>query len=967
MTQTGTGGGTYSASPAGLSINTSTGAIDLGASTEGTYTVTYTIVAVGGCPLYTTNTSVEVAPCDCLGVPFGTDVPGQPCDDGDPTTLNDTWNVSCVCVGTPTVLYSTATGNVSDDIWSATPMGSPIIGVVIDEDISLVIQNTHIVTNTSGVDVDDVTVETGGTLVLSNGTFTVFGTTALIDGILTGNDNSELSLLGTSCTIGGTGTMDVYDMVVNTPSGTDVVSALVVRGTLLLEDGDFDVTGGSLTLRSNATGAGRLGPVSSTATFTGNLTMERYIPAGATNWRMLGSAVAGRTVADWNDDFFTAGFPGSNYPPFYVDGDLWPSVRWYDETDTGTDEIDGLLGVSGTGQSLGIGQGFAVWSGDALGGTSAFVIDVTGPPTIAPTATPLTLPMSWTDTSTPLVDGFNMVSNPLPSEIDFSNLEFGADVDSSYWIYDPATGNTASYTIVNGVGNGVNGATGLIQSSQGFWLKASGSSVTTTIDESAKANNQNGGFFGGQEEAQPTLRLTVSSGINQYSDEALIVFLHGNPALDDADVLKFDFAHPSAPQISTLTSDEHELAINFFGTYSEAITIPVLVDVPVTGMFTVTASDMSGLEPLSCLVLEDLMTGTLTPLSEGASYSFSIDAEADASEPRFLVHASAPIPFSTTDALCAEGTGVATITTVEGSTDVHWRDMDGVTVAVQFAIGQGAIVEQELPAGSYELHVSSEAGCGTLITTFAIDAPEPIVVTTESVDASCPGVEDGMLSVEASGGVAPYEFLWSNGATEPEIMAVAGSYDVAITDANGCMSNLDGLIIGEGAGPLAAFEVVTEEIQVMEPVMFFNTSADADSYFWEFGDGTTSEEADPTHTYAMVGTYTVTLTAYGNGCASSTTIEVVVDINTGLGAVSGNTSVNVWSSGTMIFVDHTFSNSDQVNIEVLDATGRLSLREQAAAAPGRITIPGDRLATGVWFVRVTNGDQQHTFRVLLAR
>ena len=57
-----------------------------------------------------------------------------------------------------------------------------------------------------------------------------------------------------------------------------------------------------------------------------------------------------------------------------------------------------------------------------------------------------------------------------------------------------------------------------------------------------------------------------------------------------------------------------------------------------------------------------------------------------ASVPRFLVHASAPILFSATDALCADGSGVASITTVEGSTDVHWRDMDGVTVAVQFAI-----------------------------------------------------------------------------------------------------------------------------------------------------------------------------------------------------------------------------------------------------------------------------------------
>jgi hypothetical protein len=60
VTMTGTAGGTYSAAPAGLSINASTGAIDLTASTPGTYTVTYTVAASGGCAIYTTTASVTV-------------------------------------------------------------------------------------------------------------------------------------------------------------------------------------------------------------------------------------------------------------------------------------------------------------------------------------------------------------------------------------------------------------------------------------------------------------------------------------------------------------------------------------------------------------------------------------------------------------------------------------------------------------------------------------------------------------------------------------------------------------------------------------------------------------------------------------------------------------------------------------------------------------------------------------------
>jgi hypothetical protein len=46
-----------------------------------------------------------------------------------------------------------------------------------------------------------------------------------------------------------------------------------------------------------------------------------------------------------------------------------------------------------------------------------------------------------------------------------------------------------------------------------------------------------------------------------------------------------------------------------------------------------------------------------------------------------------------------------------------------------------------------------------------------------------------------------------------------------------------------------------------EPVVFVNCSAGADSYFWQFGDGTTSTEASPAHTFAQVGTFDVRLTA----------------------------------------------------------------------------------------------------------
>ncbi|MBK7308305.1 MAG: hypothetical protein IPI88_15645 [Chitinophagaceae bacterium] len=59
VTRTGTAGGTYS-SIAGLTINAATGDVTLGTSTPGTYTVTYTIAASGGCPLVTATTTITI-------------------------------------------------------------------------------------------------------------------------------------------------------------------------------------------------------------------------------------------------------------------------------------------------------------------------------------------------------------------------------------------------------------------------------------------------------------------------------------------------------------------------------------------------------------------------------------------------------------------------------------------------------------------------------------------------------------------------------------------------------------------------------------------------------------------------------------------------------------------------------------------------------------------------------------------
>ena len=78
---------------------------------------------------------------------------------------------------------------------------------------------------------------------------------------------------------------------------------------------------------------------------------------------------------------------------------------------------------------------------------------------------------------------------------------------------------------------------------------------------------------------------------------------------------------------------------------------------------------------------------------------------------------------------------------------------------------------------------------------------------------------------------------------------------------------------------IANFSIDNEDNSVYEkdPLLLTNSSANAVSYKWDFGNGDTSTEAHPTYKYQIHGSYTVTLTitdAYGNTQQASDEVMV---------------------------------------------------------------------------------------------
>lgn len=80
----------------------------------------------------------------------------------------------------------------------------------------------------------------------------------------------------------------------------------------------------------------------------------------------------------------------------------------------------------------------------------------------------------------------------------------------------------------------------------------------------------------------------------------------------------------------------------------------------------------------------------------------------------------------------------------------------------------------------------------------------------------------------------------------------------------------------EPVKPTAAFTASKTTAVVDEVIQFANTSADAVSYTWSFGDGTTSTESAPQKSYPTSAIFTVTLSATGPGGVTLSTAQITV-------------------------------------------------------------------------------------------
>ncbi|MFK8038027.1 MAG: T9SS type A sorting domain-containing protein [Crocinitomicaceae bacterium] len=565
-----------------------------------------------------------------------------------------------------------------------------------------------------------------------------------------------------------------YNLLLDNGAEVEITGGKVsIHGALSLEDGSLE-TNDSLRMVSDATETARITEIKN-GSITGNVEVERYIDAGATNWRFLTLSVSGQDLEAFDDDFITTGFPGTDYPNFPNASNPFISFYQYSES-LGMNFNDGYFTPSSTSESVNMGEGWWIWCGDSLLGTNPFTIDAVGPIYQGD----LNLPVSYTPSSgIANEDGWNMVANPYHCTIDWESSNWDkTNIDGAIFIWNPDLAQYTSY--VGGVGTNLGSNT--IASSQAFWVHTNAAAPQLTIKESCKVNADN--LFIKKAIVEPELFRFKLEALNSSLSDETVLRVDENTSLgfdSDFDALKFYSADYSSIQISSVLGAK-DYTINSFNKDSVEF-VDLKIVLPTSDMCTISATDLSGMDNFSCVLIEDLITGDITNLKTDSSYSFQ-QLGGDYA-PRLRVLFSKKTEVNITDNTCYNALNGELII-ASGSINshsYHWFNTNGDTLLVTSGLASGQYIL------TYE---NTMLACDATVDTFEIIEPTEILINSAIAHSTCATCSNGSIDLTLLGGTAPYSYQWNppNGTSSIANSLLPGLYSVVITDDNSCDTTL---------------------------------------------------------------------------------------------------------------------------------------------------------------------------------
>ena len=269
-------------------------------------------------------------------------------------------------------------------------------------------------------------------------------------------------------------------------------------------------------------------------------------------------------------------------------------------------------------------------------------------------------------------------------------------------------------------------------------------------------------------------------------------------------------------------------------------------------------------------------TDTLKNISAG-TYSVHItDANGCVHDTVIVITQPPTLVFTTTSAqpTCGNNDGSATVTNVTGGTP-------GYTYLWSNSQTNSAITG--LAGGNFIVTVTDSAGCSKKDSVFLHSSPTPPVANFKSSPV-CIGVSTNFTDLSSG---PPTTWNWNFGDGNTSVVqnptntySTAGTYSVTLIVSVGfCGTDTITIPVTVDPLPKASFKDIT--VCFNNPTVFTDGSTGNNTistWDWNFGDGNTSAQQNPSHTYNAPGTYTTSLVVTNNfGCKDSIPMITVVN------------------------------------------------------------------------------------------
>lgn len=620
----------------------------------------------------------------------------------------------------------------------------------------------------------NVTVNSGATLtVMANGILNVSGDLTNAGTIadqaggiinLAGrlNNNASFGGAGELATVGtapqvldGTGGLINLGNLTVGAAGASLQSPMNLTRRLQLLGTLGTTLGNTLTLISTPSETAFV--VNNGGTVVGNVTVQRAIDNSVNpglGYRHYSSPVANSTVADLTvPGFFIpeisqgAAYNASTFPQATTP---FPTVFNYDQGRVANPAITYVGGGAGSasatpaldkgfrvpvagdgvfGLSLEVGRGYAVnISGSAL-------VDFVG--TLNNGSYTRTLTRNFPVSLEYASSGYHLLGNPYPAPLDFSALSpptnpvgnpplpntnlVGVDATIAVVSSTSQYGNT--YRYYNSNTNAVNPT---LPVGQGFFIRVSNNvtsgSITFNNDQRLTSSDLTT-FQRPNAITHPQVELSLTNGATpSMNDLAIVYFQNGATSGMDARYDGVKLSNSTGLNLSTMAASGEVLAIDGRPMPTGTLTIPLQVYVPTTGTYTLAAANLRNMNGMYTY-LRDLQTGTMTNLSQQASYSFN--QVATNFTPRFELVLSAQVlataPASLTQQVSVYPNPARNLVSVELPATLGRQaltatlvDAMGRAVRTSALPAQGAATHNislnGLAAGVYSLQMRTDAG-----------------------------------------------------------------------------------------------------------------------------------------------------------------------------------------------------------------------------------------------------------------